>query len=105
MTPTRTALAHSVIFRGGLMFPVPVLPPPLAEAVAVVHDLPVDHVAGAEERSAWLAGLRQIVDAAESAFTTVLADFDATGDGQVLHAASTTQSWLRGALGMASGEA
>jgi hypothetical protein len=45
------------------------------------------------------------VDAAEAAFTSVLADFDANGDGQVLHAAASTQSWLRGALGMAAGEA
>jgi hypothetical protein len=50
-------------------------------------------------------GLRQIVDTAEAAFTTVLADFDAAADGQVLHAAASTQSWLRGAVGMASAEA
>ncbi|MCZ3387036.1 MAG: HNH endonuclease, partial [Actinomycetia bacterium] len=31
--------------------------------------------------------------------------FDAHGDGQVLHAAASTQAWLRGALGMAAGEA
>ena len=58
-----------------------------------------------EERAAWLAGLRLVVDAAEAAFTTVLADFDANGDGEVLHAAASTQAWLRGALGMAAGEA
>ena len=57
------------------------------------------------ERAAWLVGLRRIVDAAEAAFTTVLADFDAAGDGETLHAAASTQAWLRGALGMASGEA
>ena len=58
-----------------------------------------------EERAAWLAGLRLVVDAAEAAFTGVLADFDTDGDGQVLHAAASTQSWLRGALGLAAGEA
>jgi hypothetical protein len=57
------------------------------------------------ERAAWLVGLRRIVDAAEAAFTIVLADFDAAGDGESLHAAASTQAWLRGALGMASGEA
>ena len=57
------------------------------------------------ERAAWLVGLRRIVDAAEAAFTSVLADFDAAGDGEALHAAASTQAWLRGALGMASGEA
>jgi hypothetical protein len=61
--------------------------------------------ATAEERAAWLAGLRQVIDAAEAAFTTVLSSFDTNGDGQVLHAAASTQSWLRGALGMAAGEA
>lgn len=59
----------------------------------------------AEERAAWLVGLRQIVDAAEATFTAVLADFDAAGDGEVLHAAASTQAWLRGALGMAAGDA
>ncbi len=58
-----------------------------------------------DERAAWLVGLRRIVDAAEATFTTVLADFDAAGDGETLHAAASTQAWLRGALGMASGEA
>jgi hypothetical protein len=58
-----------------------------------------------DERAAWLAGLRLVVDAAEAAFTHVLADFDAAGDGERLHAAPSTQSWLRGVLGLASGEA
>jgi hypothetical protein len=58
-----------------------------------------------QERAAWLVGLRQIVDAAEVAFTQVLADFDAAGDGEALHAAASTQAWLRGALGMAGVEA
>ena len=66
---------------------------------------PVTAPRSADERAAWLVGLRRIVDAAEAAFTTVLADFDSAGDGETLHAAASTQAWLRGALGMASGEA
>lgn len=52
----------------------------------------------AEERASWLAGLRQLVDATEARFTQVLAAFDATGDGETLHAACSTSSWLQGAL-------
>ena len=96
------------------MFPAPVLPTPVAEALDAVRDLARaagsshDGLGAAQvpaERAAWLFALRQIVDAAEVAFTHVLADFDAAGDGEVLHAASSSQSWLRGALGMASVEA
>lgn len=60
---------------------------------------------GPEERAGWLVGLRRLIDTAEAAFTHTLAEFDAAGDGQVLHAAASTQAWLRGALGMAAGEA
>lgn len=74
-------------------------------AVASGHRPTASPPLDASERAAWLVGLRQIIDTAEAAFTTVLADFDIAGDGQRLHAASTTQAWLRGALGMASGEA
>jgi hypothetical protein len=66
---------------------------------------PIEVPTTPHDRAAWLIGTRQIVDAVEVAFTRVLADFDAAGDGQVLHAAATTQSWLRGALGMAAMEA
>ena len=94
------------------MFPTPCLPPVVAGVLADTRGL-ADCAAGAsaggpasaEERAAWLAGLRLVIDAAEAAFTTVLASFDANGDGQVLHAAASTPSWLRGALGMAAGEA
>ncbi len=94
------------------MLPVPVLPPAVSDVLADTRVL-AERAAGAsqggpataEERAGWLAGLRLIVDAAEAAFTTVLADFDAHGDGEVLHAAASTPSWLRGALGMAAGEA
>ncbi len=91
---------------------MPVLPPAVADVLAGTRAL-ANSAAGAatggpvtaEERAGWLAGLRLVIDAAEAAFTTVLADFDTDGDGQVLHAAASTQSWLRGALGMAAGEA
>ncbi|MFL6178267.1 MAG: DUF222 domain-containing protein [Actinomycetes bacterium] len=100
------------------MLPAPALSAPVADvldaaralALAVSKDEPaqagqVDVPTTPEDRAAWLVGTRQIIDAVEVAFTYVLADFDAAGDGQVLHAAASTQSWLRGALGMASMEA
>jgi hypothetical protein len=59
----------------------------------------------AGERAEWLAGLRQVIDAAEGAFTDVLSVFDAHGDGEVLHAARSTSSWLQGALHLAPGDA
>lgn len=94
------------------MLPTPALPSAVADVLSDARKLAAAAAgrtqAGPttpEERAAWLAGLRQVIDAAEAAFTMVLADFDAHGDGQVLHAAASTQSWLRGALGMAAGEA
>lgn len=57
------------------------------------------------ERAEWLAGLRQVIDAAETTFTDVLAAFDADGDGDQLHAARSTVSWLQGALHLAPGDA
>ncbi|MEO8106293.1 MAG: DUF222 domain-containing protein [Actinomycetes bacterium] len=94
------------------MLPLPAVPSVVAEprdAVASLARKVDSRSAGnprtAEERAAWLVGLRQIVDAAEATFTAVLADFDSAGDGEVLHAAASTQAWLRGALGMAAGDA
>jgi hypothetical protein len=58
-----------------------------------------------EDRAAWLAGLQQIADAVAAATITATDVFDIHGDGQVLHGASTTQTWLRGALRLTSGEA
>ena len=102
------------------MLPTPALTAPVAEVLDAVRGLAQaanggrSNNAGArgplgpqgpDDRAVWLVGLRQIVDTAEAAFTTVLADFDAAADGQVLHAAASTQSWLRGAVGMASAEA
>ncbi len=94
------------------MLPTPALPPQVADVLAGARLL-AERASGAsdgaprtpEERAAWLAGLRLVVDAAEAAFTAVLADFDARGDGEVLHAAASSQAWLRGALGLAAGEA
>ncbi len=69
------------------MLPIPVLPPAVAgvladtRALAAVQPVPARGPVTAEERAAWLAGLRLVIDAAEAAFTTVLADFDANGDG------------------------
>ncbi len=106
------------------MLPMPVVPPavagprdavaalardvgmaPASDADGTAASAPTHLPASADERAAWLVGLRQIVDAAEATFTAVLADFDAAGDGEVLHAAASTQAWLRGALGLAAGDA
>lgn len=58
-----------------------------------------------EERAAWLAGLRQLVDAAEVAFTGVLSDFDRHGDHEVLVGAQSAAAWLRAGLHLAPGDA
>ena len=53
-----------------------------------------------------LAGrVTDLIDSAEAVFTHTLAVFDAHGDGQTLHAASSTASWLRGGLRLAPGDA
>jgi hypothetical protein len=53
------------------------------------------HLPGsAEERAAWLVGLRQIVDAAEATFTAVLADFDAAGEATVVFSDVDLDSYL-----------
>lgn len=59
----------------------------------------------AEERATWVAGLQQLSDAVAAAALAAVAAFDAAGDGEVLHGAASTSSWLRGALGVAPGEA
>ena len=89
------------------MFPAPPLPAVTADALSAVAALEQRSRAtvNADERAALLVGIRQIIGIAEAAFTQVLADFDEHGDGEVLHAAASTSAWLRGALGMASGEA
>ena len=70
------------------MLPLPVVPSVVAQprdAVASLARTVATESATsprtAEERAAWLVGLRQIVDAAEATFTAVLTDFDSAGDG------------------------
>ncbi|MEO8330541.1 MAG: DUF222 domain-containing protein [Candidatus Nanopelagicales bacterium] len=58
-----------------------------------------------QERADLLVGLRQLIDAAEAAFTTTLATFDSHGDGETLHASGSTSAWLRGALHLAPADA
>ncbi len=89
------------------MFPAPPLPAVAADALSAVSTLEQHSRRHGEcrERAALLVGIRQVINVAEAAFTQVLSDFDANGDGEVLHAAPSTSAWLRGALGMAAGEA
>lgn len=61
--------------------------------------------AGAQQRIAWVRGLRQLIDAAEAAFARALDAVDAHGDVHVVDGARSTQSWLRGALRLAPGDA
>jgi Domain of unknown function (DUF222) len=58
-----------------------------------------------DDRAAWVAGLQQLRDAVDAVMLGAVASFDASGDGEVLCGAASTQSWLRGALGVAPGEA
>ncbi|MCZ3389427.1 MAG: HNH endonuclease [Actinomycetia bacterium] len=84
------------------------LPAPLAAVVEQVRawarldDLPASTP---DERAAWVAGLQQLSDAVAAATLSAVSAFDAAGDGEVLHGAASTASWLRGALGVAPGEA
>ena len=59
----------------------------------------------ADTRAAWLAGLRQLINRAEAHFIDCLGAFDAHLDGDALHGAASTAAWLRGALGLAHGDA
>ncbi len=56
-------------------------------------------------RAAWVSGLQQLRDAVDAAMLTAVANFDAAGDGETLHGAASTASWLRGAVGLAPGDA
>ncbi len=84
------------------------LPAPLAAVVEQVRgwarldDLPESTP---DERAAWVAGLQQLSDAVAAATLSAVSAFDAAGDGEVLHGAASTASWLRGALGVAPGDA
>lgn len=88
------------------MFEPQSLPTELGSTLGVVRGwsrFPVPP--SAEARAAELVGLRRLIDAAEARFTHVLAGFDAAGDGETLHAAASTASWLRGACHLSPGEA
>jgi hypothetical protein len=92
----------------GPVGPVPVeVPAALAELVAAVRQLRGDTVSAvtAADRAGWLVGLRELVDAAEVAFTDVLARFDAHRDGHILTGAGSTAAWLGQSLRLAGGDA
>ncbi len=93
------------------MFRPSSLPAPLAATLAEVRGW-ADPTAATplpaqspDARAAWVAGLQQLRDAVDAALLAAVGDFDAAGDGETLHGASNTSSWLRGALGLAPGEA
>jgi len=87
--------------------PAQQLPAGLVPVLAEVRDLASTDFAGEGTggRAGWLVGLRQLVDAAEVAFTHALASFDAAGDGQVLTGAQSSAAWLRAELRLAPGDA
>lgn len=83
------------------------LPEPLPAVLREVRSWiePARQASSAQERASWLAGLRELADAVECVFTEALGPFDAHGDGDTLHAARSTASWLRGALRMSPADA
>ena len=89
------------------MFEPESLPGPLPAMLVQLRALAAEPPAmpTAADRAAWLVGLRQVADAAEAAFTHALGRFDAAGDAETLHGARSTQAWLRGACGLAPGDA
>lgn len=92
------------------MFRPDPLPAPIAEVLERVRawtspDDPSLEANSPAERAAWVGGIQQLRDAADAAMLTAVAAFDAAGDGEVLHGAASTPSWLRGALGLAAGDA
>lgn len=93
------------------MFSPEELPEPLAQVLSQVRMWSGDDARSVltaespEARAGWVAGLQQLSDAVAAARATAVEVFDAHGDGQVLHGASSTASWLRGALGVTGAEA
>lgn len=93
------------------VFTPDVLPEPLAQVLTQVRHWSGDDAraalaaAGADERARWLAGLQQLADAVTAAALTAVEVFDAHGDGQALHGASSTAAWLRGAVRVTGPEA
>lgn len=90
------------------MFRPDLLPAPLAAVLDEVRAWTRDGEqlgASPDDRAAWIAGLQQLRDAVDATMLASVASFDAAGDGEILHGAASTQGWLRGALGVAPGEA
>jgi len=93
------------------MFAPETLPEPLAQVLGQVRAWSGDDARaaliaeGSETRADWLAGLQQLTDAVAAATSTALEVFDAHGDGQLLHGASSTAAWLRGAVRVTGPEA
>ena len=88
------------------MFRPPSLPEPLVAVLGDVRGWTEGPLGTSpDERAAWVVGLQQLRDAVDAVMLGTVASFDAAGDGEVLHGAASTQSWLRGALGVAPGEA
>lgn len=88
------------------MFQPPALPQPLLAVLGDVRAWMGEPLgASPDERAAWVTGLQQLRDAVDAVMLGAVASFDASGDGEILHGAASTQSWLRGALGVAPGEA
>lgn len=85
----------------------PPLPEPLGAVLQQVRSWKGQSsgMMGAADRVAWVAGLRQLVDATEAAYLQALSAVDAHGDAEFLHGARSTASWLQGALHLAPGEA
>ena len=87
------------------------LPAPLAAALEDVRGWtdreaePTMAANSPDGRAAWVSGLQQLRDAVDAAMLAAVADFDAAGDGETLHGAASTASWLRGAVGLAPGDA
>lgn len=93
------------------MFCPPSLPAPLAATLESVRgwtdpeaEAPMT-ASSPDERAAWVSGLQQLRDAVDAAMLTAVAAFDAAGDGETLHGAASTASWLRGAVRLAPGDA
>lgn len=83
------------------------LPARGAELLSAARGLTGDEptVMTAEDRAAWLFAIQQSMDVLAAYRTEVLAAFDANGDGETLHAARSTASWLKGALQISGPEA
>jgi Domain of unknown function (DUF222)/HNH endonuclease len=90
------------------MFRPPSLPEPLIAVLGEVRAWTREGAplgVTADDRASWVVGLQQLRDAVDAALLDAVASFDAAGDGELLHGAASTQAWLRGALGVAPGEA